>query len=135
MDAPPFESDTSITRILVVDYMPDNYVLLRAVLKLQGYQVEVANNGYTALEMIEVNPPDLILLNVFMPAMNGFEVTQCIRHNSRLPFIPILLFTADREIEESLAFSTGANGILYKPFTPNLLLEQVRTILSKINRA
>lgn len=131
MNAPHFESDTSITRILVVDDIADNYVLLQAILELEGYQVEVADNGYAALERVEVNPPDLILLDVMMPGINGFEITQRIRDNSYLPFIPILLVTADRAIEKSLAFYKGANGLLYKPIDLDLLLEQVRAILSQ----
>lgn len=134
MNAPPFESDTRVTRILVVDDIADNCLLLQTILELEGYLVEVTDNGYAALEMVEVKPPDLILLDVMMPEINGFEITQRIRQNNCLPFIPILLVTAYREIKESKAFFTGANGLLYKPINLDLLLEQVRTLLSQVNR-
>ncbi|HEY9725007.1 MAG TPA: response regulator [Chroococcales cyanobacterium] len=127
------ESDTSVTRILVVDDIADNYILLQTILELEGYLVEVTDSSYAALEMIEVNRPDLILLDVMMPEINGFEMTRRIRRNNRLPFIPILLVTAYREIEESKAFYTGANGLLYQPINPDLLLKQVRTILNNFN--
>ena len=59
-----FESDTKVTRILVVDDIADNCLLLQTILELEGYQVEVADNGYAALEMIEANPPALVLLDL-----------------------------------------------------------------------
>ena len=133
MNTPPLKPDTSMMRILVVDDIADNYLLIQAILELEGYQVEVADNGYFALEMIEFNPPDLILLDVMMPGLNGFEITQRLRQNNCLPLIPILLVTADKEIEESFAFDMGANGLLYKPIDPDLLLEQVRAILNPVN--
>lgn len=135
MRAPLFESDTSNTRILVVDDIADNYILLQTILELEGYQVEVVDNGYAALERAEVNPPNLILLDVMMPGINGLEVTQRIRQSNRLPFIPILLVTGHRQIEESQALYMGANGLLYKPINPDLVLEQVQAILTKVNRA
>lgn len=129
-----FESDTKVTRILVVDDIADNCLLLQTILELEGYQVEVADNGYAALEMIEANPPALVLLDVMMPKMNGFEVTQRLRQSSHLPFIPILLITGYDQLEYSKTLYMGANGLLYKPIDCKQLLEQVRLILLKINR-
>ena len=77
-------------RILVVDDITDNYLLLQTLLETEGYQVEVADSGQAALAKVESNPPDLMLLDVMMADMNGYEVTQHIRQNPRLPFIPIL---------------------------------------------
>jgi CheY-like chemotaxis protein len=125
----PIQSDTRVTRILVVDDIADNYFLLEMILKLEGYQVEVADSGYAALERVEANPPNLILLDVMMPGIDGFEVTRRIRQNNRLPFIPILLITGYNQLEESQAFNMGVNGLVYKPFDPYQLLEQVREIL------
>jgi CheY-like chemotaxis protein len=99
------------------------------ILKLEGYQVEVADSGYAALERVEANPPDLILLDVMMPGIDGFEVTRRIREDSCLPFIPIVLITGYKQLEEAKAFNMGANGLLYKPIDFDQLLEQVRTIL------
>ena len=128
-----FESDTIVTRILVVDDLADNCFLLQTILELEGYQVEVADNGYAALEMVETNPPDLILLDVMMPKMNGFEVTQRLRQSSHLPFIPILLITGYDQLEKSKALYMGANGLLYKPIDCKRLLAQVGAVLSKVN--
>ena len=79
--------------ILVVDDLSDNSFLLQTVLENEGYQVEVANSGQAALDRIAEHPPELVLLDVMMPEMNGFEVTRQIRKNTHLPFIPILLVT------------------------------------------
>lgn len=129
MNKRPIQSDTRLTRILVVDDIADNYFLLQMLLKLEGYQVEVADSGYAALERVEANPPDLILLDVMMPGIDGFEVTRRIRQDTRLPFIPILLITGYKQLEEAKAFNMGANGLLYKPIDSDQLLEQVRAIL------
>ena len=129
MNDPPIQSDPRVTRILVVDDIADNYFLLQMILKLEGYQVEVADSGYAALERVEANPPDLLLLDVMMPGIDGFEVTLRIRQNTRLPYIPILLITGYDQLKESQAFNIGANGLVYKPFDLYELLEQVRAIL------
>lgn len=131
MNQLPLQSETKVSRILVVDDIADNCFLLQALLEAEGYQVEMVDSGYAALKMVEANPPDLILLDVMMPQMNGFEVTRRIRQNSRLPFIPILLITGYQPVKESEAFDTGANGLLYKPLNLDRLLEQVRANLQR----
>ncbi len=75
------ETTPAVDRILVVDDLPDNYFLLQTVLESEGYEVEVADNGRVALESIASHPPDLVLLDVMMPEMNGFEVTRRLRQN------------------------------------------------------
>ncbi len=72
----------------------DNLFLTQTVLGAEGYEVEIADNGQLAIEKIESNPPDLILLDVMMPDRNGYEVTQRIRQNRNIPYVPILLVTA-----------------------------------------
>jgi len=119
----------NIDRILVVDDLPDNYVLLQTVLEDEGYQVEVADNGHTALERIESHPPDLVLLDVMMPEMNGFEVTRRIRQNPTLPFIPILLVTGYSEPIPADGFDAGADGFIRKPINFDDLLDRIRAIL------
>lgn len=123
------ESATSVDRILVVDDLPDNYVLLQTILEDEGYQVEVADNGYVALEKITSHPPDLILLDVMMPEMSGFEVTRCVRQNSSLPFIPILLVTGYSEPTPADGSNAGADGFIRKPINFDELLNRIRAIL------
>jgi CheY-like chemotaxis protein len=96
------ETAPAVDRILVDDDLPDNYFLLQTVLESEGYLVEVADSGRVALESIASNPPDLVLLDVMMPEMSGFEVTRRLRQNPALPFIPILLVTGYSEKARSI---------------------------------
>lgn len=127
------EIATAVDRILVVDDLPDNYVLLQTVLEIEGYVVEVADSGHAALESIASHPPDLILLDIMMPGMNGFEVTRRLRQNPSIPFIPILLVTGYNEPTPANGFDVGADGFIRKPIDFDDLLHQIRTILQPRN--
>ena len=120
-----------VDRILVVDDLPDNYFLLQTVLEIEGYVVEVANSGYAALESIAAHPPDLVLLDVMMPGMNGFEVTRLIRQNPTLPFIPIFLVTGYSEPTPADGFDVGADGFIRKPIDFDDLLNRIRMVLQQ----
>jgi CheY-like chemotaxis protein len=102
-------------RILIVDDLADNLFLLQMVLEAEGYAVEVADNGRLAVAKVAAAPPDLILLDVMMPEMNGYEVTRQIRQNQALPFIPILLVTAHEQPNAVEGFNAGANDFIRKP--------------------
>ena len=115
--------------ILVVDDIADNSFLLQTILESEGYDVEVADSGGAALARIAVNPPDLVLLDVMMPEMDGFEVTEKIRKNFALPFIPILLVTGHSELTSAAGFDAGADGLIRKPINFEDLLNKIRTIL------
>jgi CheY-like chemotaxis protein len=115
--------------ILVVDDIADNSFLLQTILEGEGYNVEVADSGGAALARIAVNPPDLVLLDVMMPEMDGFEVTEKIRKNFALPFIPILLVTGYSELTPAAGFEAGADGFIRKPINFEDLLNKIRMIL------
>lgn len=115
-------TDANLDRILVVDDIPDNSFLLQTILESEGYQVEVAENGRAALEKVVAAPPDLVLLDVMMPGMNGFEVTRCIRQNPSLPFIPILLVTGYDQFSPADGFEVGADDFIRKPIDFERLL-------------
>ncbi|MEM7761927.1 MAG: response regulator, partial [Cyanobacteria bacterium P01_A01_bin.40] len=83
--------------ILAVDDIPDNLLLVQLALEQEGHQVVLAHDGETALKQIHKAPPSLILLDVMMPGMDGYEVTRRIRQDYNIPFIPILLVTARQE--------------------------------------
>jgi CheY-like chemotaxis protein len=117
-------------RILVVDDVADNLLLLQTVLETEGYDIDTALDGCLALAKIEASPPDLLLLDVMMPDMSGYEVTECIRQNDKLPFIPILLITAYDEVNVVEGLKIGANGFIGKPIDFDLLLTKIREILS-----
>lgn len=125
-----FETASTVIRILVVDDLPDNYILLQTVLEGEGYQVDVADNGRVALEKIIENPPDLVLLDVMMPEMNGFEVTQAIRQDPTLSSIPVLLVTGYGDPGTSDNFEAQVDGFIHKPIDFDQLLDQIRRVLT-----
>lgn len=120
---------SQLYRILVVDDLADNLFLLQTVLETEGYEVDTADSGSSALAKIKAVPPDLLLLDIMMPDMNGYEVTRRIRQNDRLPFIPILLVTAHDEATATQGLDVGANDFIRKPIDADELLARVRAFL------
>ncbi|MBD1927846.1 hybrid sensor histidine kinase/response regulator [Trichocoleus sp. FACHB-90] len=116
-------------RILVVDDSPDNLFLVQTILEEEGYQITLAENGRSALAEIEQGPPDLVLLDVMMPGMDGYEVTKRVRDNTKLPFIPILLITAHDHASVVEGLDTGADDFIRKPVQVDELLARVRSLL------
>jgi len=128
--APPSASESTLkNRILIVDDTPDNCLLIEAILQDEGYQVEIVGNGEEALVIVERSPPDLILLDILMPGIDGYEVTRRIRANTALPFIPILLTTAYDEPSAAQGLDLGANDLIRKPVHFDELLARVRSLL------
>lgn len=116
-------------RILVVDDLEDNLFLLQTVLEAEGYEVDTALNGSLALAKISASPPDLVLLDVMMPGMNGLDVTQRIRSNENLPFFPILLVTAHEEVNARQGLDIGSDDFIRKPIDLDELLARVKAFL------
>ena len=115
--------------ILVVDDSPDNLFLVQTILEEEGYEITLAEDGRVALQHIESSPPDLVLLDVMMPDMDGFEVTRRIRENPNLPFMPILLITAFDQPSVVKGLDTGADDFIRKPVEVDELLARVRSLL------
>lgn len=115
--------------ILVVDDSPDNLFLVQTILEEEGYEISLAEDGRAALEKIEESPPDLVLLDVMMPGMDGFEVTKRIRENQDLPFMPILLITAHDHPSVVKGLDSGADDFIRKPVEVDELLARVRSLL------
>jgi two-component system, sensor histidine kinase and response regulator len=114
---------------LAVDDIPDNLLLIQLALEQEGHQVVLAHDGETALQQIEQAPPSLILLDVMMPGMDGYEVTRRIRQNNNMPFIPILLVTAREESSVVEGLDAGADEFVRKPFQIDELQARVRSML------
>ena len=119
--------------ILIVDDSTDNLQLLQFILETQGYKVGLANSGEQALEQVKKDHPDLILLDVMMPQMNGYEVVERLRKDKSLPLIPVFLVTADKYISNNKAIAVGANGLIYKPIDIDQLLLTVAQTLKPEN--
>ena len=115
--------------ILAVDDIPDNLLLVQLALEQEGHQVVVAHDGETALKQVKKAPPSLILLDVMMPGMDGYEVTQRIRQDQNIPFIPILLVTAREESSLVQGLDAGADEFVRKPFQIDELQARVRSML------
>lgn len=104
-------------RVLVVDDVADNIFLVQFILESQGYEVDTAQSGKAALAQIEAanHKPDLIILDLMMPKMNGFEVINRLRSQTNLPHIPTILMTANTSVSCQQAKSAGADEVIYKP--------------------
>ena len=116
-------------RLLIVDDVPDNLFLVRTILEEEGYEIVTSSNGHDALKIVESEPPDLILLDVMMPKMDGYEVTRRIRAMKDLPFIPILLITAYDRANAVKGLDLGADEFIRKPIEADELLARVRSLL------
>lgn len=121
----------SKSNILVVDDNPDKLSLIEAALCLAGYNVTTATDGDEALSAIESYQPDLVITDVMMPRMNGYELAQRIRANPATKFIPVIMQTAAGRRSEDLrrASEVGALGYITDPTDLDLLLARTRTLL------
>ncbi|MCS6959801.1 MAG: hybrid sensor histidine kinase/response regulator [Pseudanabaenaceae cyanobacterium SKYGB_i_bin29] len=116
-------------RLLVVDDVSDNIHLVRAILAEENYLILEARNGQQALEIIPRELPDLILLDVMMPGMDGYEVTRRVRAMENIPFIPILLITAYDQPSAVRGLDLGADEFIRKPVEADELVARVRSLL------
>ncbi len=116
----------SLPHILIVDDIPRNLQVLALLLDKAGYRVSMAMEGGTALEMIKVEPPDLILLDVMMPGLDGLEVCRRLKADEAVRDIPVIFLTARAELEDlEEGFRLGAVDYVTKPFRGAELLARV----------
>ena len=117
-------------RILVIDDNVTNVELLEAYLCAADYEVLTANNGHAGLEMAIKEDPDLLLLDIMMPGLDGYQVCTQLKNNEKTRFIPIIMITALTEIEDKIkGLNAGADDFLSKPFNKHELMARVRSLL------
>jgi DNA-binding response OmpR family regulator len=116
--------------ILIVDDLPENLAMLSRMLSQKGYRMRTASNGQLALKMIEVNPPALILLDIVMPGMSGYEVCRQLKAHDTTRDIPVIFLTnlIDAE-DERQGFEVGGVDYITKPFQIEEVLARIATHL------
>ncbi|MCX5830639.1 MAG: response regulator [Deltaproteobacteria bacterium] len=123
-------SDSIQGNILVVDDVPANLTLLTGILKEEGHLVRPVPSGKLALKAVEIEPPDIILLDIMMPVMDGYETCRHLKDNPKTRDIPIVFLTAKTEVEdETKGFELGAVDYITKPISPPVVLARVQTHL------
>ena len=123
-------AEQHVPEILIVDDMQANVHIISLMLKAKGYKVSSALSGKLALQTAKDNPPDLILLDINMPEMNGYEVCQWLKADNILKEIPVIFITGLTETEDMVkAFSIGAVDYIAKPFQVEEVCARVKTHL------
>ena len=119
-------------KILVVD--DEIYIvhILDFSLGMEGYEVVTALDGEQALEKVKTEKPDLIVLDIMMPKLDGYEVCKNIKANSATQNIPVILLSAKgRNVDQKMGFDVGADDYITKPFSPRKLVERINQLLGQ----
>lgn len=117
--------------VLVVDDYAENVELLKELLTASGYEVTTAYDGDEALKKVDRRKPDLILLDIMMPKMDGYQVCEALRNKEETKEIPIIFVTAKTEVKDwtHAIFNVGVNSYITKPINPKKLLDKVKSVL------
>jgi K+-sensing histidine kinase KdpD len=123
-------SEATNPKVLIVEDKQDSIDLISYFLKPQNYIIDVAMNGEEAIEKIVQSPPDIILLDIMLPRMSGFDVCERIKKNPKTRFIPVIMITALRELKDKIkSLEVGADDFISKPFENVELLTRVKSLL------
>lgn len=120
-----------MAKILIVDDSPTEVHVLQTMLTKNGHEVVVATSGEEGVDMAKTEKPDLILMDVVMPGMNGFQATRQISKNTETAAIPVIMVTTkDQETDKVWAMRQGAKDYIVKPVQEKALIEHVNMVLS-----
>lgn len=121
-----------MSKILIVDDEPDLITTVSFRLEKIGYEIISAADGREGLEKARQEKPDLIILDLMLPKMDGYKVCGMLKHDQRYNKIPIILFTARAQVsDQKIGMDCGADAYITKPFEPQVLLEKIKELLEK----
>lgn len=120
-------------RVLIVDDEPDIVKVVAFRLNKEGYEVSIATDGEKALEALDKNKPDIVLLDITLPRLNGYEVCARMKASEVLKDIPVIFVTASLSTEEfeQRFLKTGAQGYVFKPFEFDVLSQKIKDIMNE----
>lgn len=121
-----------MAKVLVVDDEPNIVLSLEFLMQQAGFEVSTALDGESALKLVSENPPDLVLLDISLPGISGFEVLEQLRCQAAFERLPIVMLTAHgREVEREKGLALGADDYITKPFSTRQLVEKVQMLLNE----
>ncbi|MBB3142079.1 response regulator transcription factor [Halomonas organivorans] len=124
-----------MTKVLVVDDEPNIVLSLEFLMQEAGFEVMTAEDGETALARVADEPPDLVLLDISLPGIGGFDVLERLRADPALARLPIIMLTAHgREVEREKGLALGADDYVTKPFSTRTLVDKVKALLDEGER-
>ena len=127
---PANATETASSTVLIIDDNAENRLLLSSQLRMEGYRILQASGGYAGIELAQLHDPDIILLDVMMPDVNGFEVCQELKSDRRTQRIPVIMVTALRDVQYRIkGIEVGADEFLHRPHVREELLVRVRTLI------
>ncbi|MBM3248607.1 MAG: response regulator [Candidatus Omnitrophica bacterium] len=119
-------------RILLVDDEPDVVKIVKFRLEENDYEVLVATDGQEALEKARKEKPDLIILDLMLPKMDGYKVCRMLKFDEKYKHIPIIIFTArGQDLDKKVGYDVGASEYIIKPFEPQVLLAKIKDLLAE----
>jgi DNA-binding response OmpR family regulator len=129
MDAEGMENGMTIN-VLIVDDNEQTLTLVSKILELDGYKVEIASNATDAFRLVKTRMPDLAILDVMMPDMNGYDLCKSLRQEPYNASMPVLILTADgNDLDKEHALACGANDLLTKPFNLDELRKHIKDLV------
>ncbi|MCD8514209.1 MAG: response regulator [Nitrincola sp.] len=122
-----------MTKVLVVDDEPNILLSLEFLMQQAGFDVTTAEDGETALIRLNDTEPNLVLLDISLPGISGFDVLEQIRKDERFTRLPVIMLTAHgREVEREKGMALGADDYITKPFSTQALVQKVRNLLQEV---
>ena len=119
-------------KILLVDDEPQLVEMVKMRLEANNYEVILASNGEQALEKARGEKPDLIILDIMLPKLDGYKVCRTLKFDDKYSNIPVIMFTArSQESEKSMGEEVGADAYIIKPFEPQMLLDKIKELLKE----